>query len=65
MCLRLLGADLGDAHCLRVTHCACCRYNHTADPGENFNLNSTKRGDPAVSLLSARLSAMLRAGPRW
>ena len=40
-------------------------YNHTADPGENFNLNSTQAGSAAVQMLSAHLSAMLRAGPQW
>ena len=40
-------------------------YNHTADPGENFNINSTRQDDPIVVALSARLSAMLRAGPTF
>lgn len=38
-------------------------YNHTADPGENFNLNSTMDGDAATMEVAAELSAMLRAGP--
>ena len=38
-------------------------YNHTADPGENFNINATRVGDENVVGLSSRLSALLRAGP--
>lgn len=40
-------------------------YNHTADPGENYNINVTRSGDPAVHRLSARLAAMLHAGPTF
>lgn len=37
-------------------------YNHTADAGENFNLNASEKST-AVADLSARLSKLLRAGP--
>ena len=38
-------------------------YNHTADPGENFNIHATRAGDPAVTALAVSLSKALRAGP--
>jgi iduronate 2-sulfatase len=37
-------------------------YNHTADVGENFNLNATSNAAEVVAL-SAKLSTILRAGP--
>jgi len=37
-------------------------YNHSADPGENFNINATSQS-ARVQALSASLSKMLRAGP--
>ncbi len=40
-------------------------YNHTADPGENVNINTTEADDPAVRAVSERLSRLLRAGPVW
>ena len=41
------------------------RYNHSADPGENFNLNVTESSNGAVYALSAYLSRLLRAGPSY
>ena len=40
-------------------------YNHTADPGENFNLNATRKHDSAIVALSAQFSALLHAGPAY
>jgi iduronate 2-sulfatase len=40
-------------------------YNHSADPGENFNINATQKGDAVVVALSAHLSALLRKGPTY
>jgi iduronate 2-sulfatase len=40
-------------------------YNHSSDPGENFNLNATQKGNAAIHSLSAKLSALLRAGPSY
>ena len=40
-------------------------YNHTSDPGENFNINVTDSGNEGVEKLSAALSTMLRAGPDY
>lgn len=40
-------------------------YNHSADPGENINLNVTKKGDRRVEALSKRLSIKLRAGTAY
>ena len=39
--------------------------NHSSDPGENFNLNATQIGNEEVHALSAKLSAVLRAGPSY
>ena len=38
-------------------------YNHSADPGENFNIHATHAGEPDVAALAASLSKALRAGP--
>lgn len=40
-------------------------YNHSADPGENFNINVTMKGNTEVEALSAHLSAILRKGPTY
>eukprot|EP01051_Picozoa_sp_SAG22_P004857 SAG22_NODE_273_length_13182_cov_12.693419_2_plen_213_part_00 len=40
-------------------------YNHTEDPGENYNINVTKAASAEVKMLSAALSAMLHAGPTY
>lgn len=40
-------------------------YNHSNDPGENFNLNATQHGNALIHSLSAKLSAILRAGPSY
>merc|ERR1712217_174422 len=37
-------------------------YNHSSDPGENYNINVTERTDVVMSL-SAELSRQLHAGP--
>ena len=40
-------------------------YNHSADPGENYNINATQKGVAKVVALSAHLSAILHKGPTY